>query len=188
MKKVLTQEELFEILAYSPTTGLFTRKVSLASNKFKAGTIAGYTKKDGYSYITINRNVYPVHRLAWLYTYGEFPSEQIDHVDGNPLNNRLMNLRECNQKDNMCNRAMTSRNVSGTTGVYLQKSGKYEYWVAQWQIGIGKIDRKLFSVKILGFEKAKTSATAYREKKLKQLILGGGTYTYRHGLSKEELC
>jgi hypothetical protein len=76
----------------------------------ETGSITGIKKpikirlgKDGY-YITsiLNRN-FRLHQLAWFLTYGRW-AEHIDHIDGNTQNNKISNLRECNYRENSCNR------------------------------------------------------------------------------------
>lgn len=63
--------------------------------------------------------------LAWIIT--GITKEQIDagyvvdHIDGNPYNNRKNNLRICKQSDNTLNRSFMSNNTSGFTGVSYRK-------------------------------------------------------------------
>ena len=62
--------------------------------------------------------------MVFLYTEGKFPSEQVDHIDGNGLNNRRDNLREVSHKENMKNRPMQSNNTSGHIGVIWHKAAQ----------------------------------------------------------------
>lgn len=113
---ILTQAELKSQLHYEPESGIFTR---LVSNHYmwKIGDVAGYKRKDGYISIRINKKLYLAHRLAWLYVYGEFPKVGIDHIDGNPSNNSIQNLRNANQSQNCCNARLRTDNTSGHKGV-----------------------------------------------------------------------
>ena len=85
----------------------------------RAGSIAGTTRKDGYCRINIDGRLYYAHRIVWKMHYGEEPPKYIDHVDGDPSNNRPDNLREATQSQNQVNAKKNMRsNTSGLRGVY----------------------------------------------------------------------
>lgn len=113
---ILTQEELKKRLSYDKETGLFRWRGGVV-RRLKNNEIAGRIGERGYIQIGINKKLYLSHRLAWLYVYGEFPSNLIDHIDGNPSNNRIENLRECTDGENQLNRKINSNNKSGHKGV-----------------------------------------------------------------------
>ena len=127
-KADLTAERLREILHYDPDTGVFTWLNNNAGRGrvIKAGEPAGTS--GGHKYVRIGffgyRNY--AHRLAWLYVYGEFPKHNIDHVNGNGLDNRIANLRNATQGENTQNASIRSDNKSGFTGVHFHaKTGKW---------------------------------------------------------------
>lgn len=124
----LTAEQLREILHYDPDTGVFTRRVSTARN-VKAGDVAGYSNGDGYRYISVQNRLYKAHRLAWLYHYGNWPKDQIDHINRNRSDNRISNLRDVTNKQNHQNRSKSSNNTSGHPGVSWHK--QKSKWVAR---------------------------------------------------------
>jgi hypothetical protein len=71
---------------------------------------------DKYNYVCFNRKYYGLHRLIFLYHYGFIP-KFIDHIDRDPLNNRIENLRECTGAQNQGNRTINKNNKSGYKGV-----------------------------------------------------------------------
>jgi hypothetical protein len=125
---ILTQAELKRQLHYNPDSGIFTRLVSNA-NSVKVGDITGCKTNYGYIVIRINNKLYRAHRLVWLYIYGEFPENGIDHINGVKDDNRLSNLREASQKQNLLNVGIRSNNKSGYKGVCFDKPSNK--WKAQ---------------------------------------------------------
>ena len=124
----LTAEKLRELLHYDPETGIFTRKVR-TSPRVKAGDVAGSQGGGGYLNIMVGSRLHKAHRLAWLYVYGEWPKDKLDHINRNKTDNRISNLRDVSHKQNMQNASKRSDNTSGHPGVYLVK--RKSKWQAQ---------------------------------------------------------
>ena len=124
----LTAEHLRSILHYSPETGIFTRKVRTA-HRVKVGDVAGCSNGDGYLRIKVQRRKHLAHRLAWLHTYGEWPNDQIDHINRIRTDNRISNLRDVSNKQNLQNAGKYSHNTSGHPGVSWHK--RDSKWQAQ---------------------------------------------------------
>jgi len=120
---MLTQEFIKEILNYDADTGIFTRKIRTA-NCVKIGDIAGTKDTKGYIQIRIKKVKYSAHRMAWLYVYGYLPTLQIDHINCIKDDNRIANLREATQSQNMVNRNLLNKNTSGIVGVNWHKKSK----------------------------------------------------------------
>ncbi len=93
---MITQEILKQHLSYDKSSGIFTR--------LKNGKIAGTIKTNGYRGIYVHDKIYFAHRLAWLYIHGEFPQDQIDHINRNRDDNKLNNLRVVTNSANACNK------------------------------------------------------------------------------------
>lgn len=127
---MLTQARLKELLYYDPETGIFYRKTKLSKIN-DIGSVAGSTekKKKNYYRIHVEQRRYQSHILAWLYVYGVYPKGNIDHIDGNGLNNKISNLREATCTQNSCNKRRSIANKSGAKGVSWHKQAKR--WVAQ---------------------------------------------------------
>src|ERR1700738_4035243 len=98
----LTAEHLRELLNYDPDTGEFRRRASRGGEA--AGTLAGCPRRPGgYRIICVDRVIFLAHRLAWLHSYGVWPTKDIDHIDGDKTNNRIANLREATPAQNVMN-------------------------------------------------------------------------------------
>jgi hypothetical protein len=115
MMTKLNASRLREVLSYDPETGAFTWLVSTARHR-RIGDVAGCVK-DGYRQIGIDGRRYRAHRLAWLWMTGEWPSAEIDHINGDPADNRIANLRPATSSQNKANARKRSRNTSGWKGV-----------------------------------------------------------------------
>ena len=141
----LTAKLLQELLEYDPDTGVFTWKKRAVKhfqnerhaniwNAKHAGKRAGWiavrrTRNTDYRVIEILGRNYPAHRLAWLSIHGVWPPGEIDHRDGNGLNNQLANLRVATRAENARNMGTRKNNTSGLKGVHWDKAR--EKWLAQ---------------------------------------------------------
>ena len=115
----LDSTRLRELLQYDPSTGIFTWKINRCV--VKVGDVAGCVNKaSGYYRLRLDGKCYSGHRIAWLYVHGEFPVDQIDHINRIKHDNRISNLRQATQLQN-------SQNLSNSTGI--AKIGKS--WIAK---------------------------------------------------------
>lgn len=119
---MITQTELKEQLDYNPETGTFTWKVSKSGRKL--GGIIGTKNNLGYLITRFNYKIYSLHRLAWLYIYGEMPDDMVDHINGIKDDNRIENLRVVTNRENQTN---TYKNRKGRlVGAHFHKrAGKW---------------------------------------------------------------
>jgi len=125
----ITLEYINEYLIYDALTGnLYQRK---KRPKIQVGALAGGITKKGYRYIQLNGKKYPSHHIVWFLETGNFPQKQIDHIDGNKLNNNFLNLRQVTNKQNTENRGAQKNNKLGRKGVSFNK--KLKKYVAQIQ-------------------------------------------------------
>jgi len=138
MTDSLTPETLKKILSYNPNTGVLTWKPRDSSffkarkesseysakkwNACWAGKPALASKNNqGYKIGAIFHKRYRAHRVIWAMVFGEWPSGEIDHINGNPSDNRIKNLRVVTAKENSKNLKKSIKNTSGTMGVYWYK-------------------------------------------------------------------
>jgi hypothetical protein len=130
----MTQNELKRLLAYDPDTGIFRWRI--ARGRAVVGGIAGAKNGKGYWTIKIEWIKYQAHRLAWLYMTGEWPVDQIDHINMDRADNTWSNLRAATNAQNQAN-SLKKSNTSGLRGVHWAQKDKK--WIAQIQRDYRKV-------------------------------------------------
>jgi len=145
----LTAEFIRSILDYDLETGVFRWKsrpeCSDIRNSLWTVRVAG-TKVRGYIQIAIyvegrTISIY-AHRLAWLYVYGIWPTQHVDHINGEKTHNAIANLREATISENARNRPKRKDNKSGFTGVMFRASRKK--WEGRIMVRGKNVWRRLF--------------------------------------------
>ena len=122
-EQVLTARLVHELLVYDPKTGVFWWREK--RGRVNAGDIAGTSNHDGV-WIRINGRRYAAGRLAVLWMTGKFPSDEINHRDGDNTNNRWANLRSIDRSQKLYNRGKQQNNSVGLKGVTYHKGrGKF---------------------------------------------------------------
>lgn len=112
---MLTADRLRQLLDYDPDTGVFRWRVGKAN--VAAGSRAGCARPDGYRGIRIDGRRHHEHRLAFLHVTGAMPPEDVDHINGDPGDNRWINLRPASRSQNLANSRLRRDNKSGIRGV-----------------------------------------------------------------------
>lgn len=104
-----------------------------------------FTSNDGYGYRhgRIFGRPYKAHRVLWLLANGEWPLEDIDHINGSPSDNRIDNLRSISHAENLKNLRTPRTNTSGVIGVSWSK--RYRRWHAYIKVSGRKISVGSFS-------------------------------------------
>lgn len=137
ISRSLNQKIVKDLLFYLPMKGIFiwrerpiiycdSKGSQSAWNKKFAGKLAGDLGAR-YWRIRVFGRAYQAHRLAWIYVYGAWPKNEIDHINRINLDNRIENLRDVTRKENLdnrapyCQRRLNSSNKSGCTGVSWDK-------------------------------------------------------------------
>jgi len=113
----INQARLHYLFDYDQQSGHLIWRVK-PGRKILIGDNAGHKTYQGYIAIRVDGKLYLAHRLVWLFMYGKWPLNEIDHADGNGKNNRLENLREATSSENKENNVVRKDNRLGITGVY----------------------------------------------------------------------
>ena len=131
LNNTISANDLRRMLHYAPDTGVFTwlqrTECPRSWNTKYAGRQAGTPTTQGvkrYIKISIGARPYKAHRLAWLYMTGEWPTTEIDHKDGDGLNNCFANIRLAVRSLNNANR-VTDKRPGLYRGVYYTPEGGY---------------------------------------------------------------
>jgi HNH endonuclease/AP2 domain len=121
-----TADRVLRDLDYGRDSGEFRWRVT--DGRKIAGAIAGHVRANGYRVVGIDGEAHYAHRLVWLVEHGEW-ARNVDHIDGDPLNNRITNLRACSHSQNLKNMRMHRDNSSGYKGVTWNKA--HQRWHAR---------------------------------------------------------
>ena len=128
-EKIITLEQAEREVTYDPETGIFTR--------ISTDRVAGSLDSCGHRQIRICGRLTMAHRLAWLFIKGEWPSERLDHEDGNPDHNWWSNLRLATPAQNTCNSRLRPDNKCGLKGASFHKgTRKWQATVAGKYLGL----------------------------------------------------
>jgi hypothetical protein len=137
------------VLQYCPETGVFAwnyrKDKGWNWNRQWAGKIAGCLDGKGHWRIRINARHYAAHRIAWFLQTGQWPPNEIDHINNVKTDNRFCNLRLATRSQNATNMRPSSSNTSGFRGVVFDKSRNK--WSARLTVNgktrnIGRFDTK----------------------------------------------
>ena len=122
-RKGVTQSRLAELFDYKD--GVLFRKVTRGNSK--AGTPIKTVTTRGYYKVLVDGYRYFVHQVVWVLMTGNWPDNQIDHINGIKQDNRIENLRVCNTSTNCHNQRGPRKNNSlGLQGVHqIKKTGRY---------------------------------------------------------------
>lgn len=139
-------EFLRERFDYNPETGdlIFRSRppingVNVKFNNAWAGKVAGCRMNVGYRFVRVGSQAMLAHRVAWAIHHGAWPVAEIDHKDGDKLNNRIDNLREATRSQNNINRP--GRALSGYKGVARRgKRWKAVIQVNRHEVHLGTFD------------------------------------------------
>lgn len=166
---MLTQNKIKDWLLYDKDTGLFfwKRVHPGIPTGGRAGSVNNVT---GYLSIRIGGHNYYCHRLAWLYEFGYFPENGLDHINNSRSDNRITNLREVSHSCNMKNTGMLRNNKTGVKGVRWHsrdsvwraeiQNNKHTYFLGQSKEFHEAVFLRLAAEQCLGWEDCREKSSA----------------------------
>ena len=166
---MITAKDVEDVLIYSPETGVFIWKEKNANDmpdlrlrnawntKF-AGKVAGRSSGGGYIQLLVKGKYCYAHRVAWLLMTGSWPEKYIDHINRRKTDNRLLNLREATQAENLRNTKMHSDNMSGVKGVSWYPRDKL------WRARLSKDGKQVYLKYFKNIEDAERAVISERKK------------------------
>jgi len=156
----MNQEQLKAEFHYDPVTGVFRRRFAKPFSNRRPWSVAGSVATKGYLQISVGNKLFMAHRLAWMYVYGDWPKQQIDHINGRKDDNRIDNLRDVSGSINMLNQ--TKPRGKKLLGVTWHESRK------KWQARL-KINRESKSLGM--FETQEEAHQAYMTAKIEAGVM-----------------
>ncbi len=164
--------DVFQLDAASPS-GLSWK---ITGNNKVTGKPVGWLTDLNYWKCEYKCKAILVHRIIYYLNTGQLDETKvIDHIDGNPQNNCIENLREISYAENSRNKKMARNNRTGITGIHENHD-----LVVTWSEN-GRTMSKKFSAIKLGYDKALGLALKFREEKLTELNQQLYNYSGRHG-------
>ena len=141
----ITYERVREVLRYDNGKLIWEKPLSKCVKK---GSVAGHINSYGYRMIGIDYGLYRAHRLIWLYHYGYFPENGLDHKNRDKSDNRLGNLRESSNACNIRNCPTYKNNKAGVKGLWFNKARK------TWDVRICLSGKNYYLGKLKDFDEA----------------------------------
>lgn len=157
----ISYELAHKMFRYDPVEGILIRKITVSSRALAGYKIRG-TNVDGYVTVRFEDKLQYAHRIIWLMHYREWPTMDIDHLNGNPGDNRLENLRHVSRSDNLLNKYVAS-------GVYWAKRDKV--WVASMQVNGLKFHIGQHKLKIVAEAMYRQAKQAYAPRQQLAVIM-----------------
>lgn len=168
------QEEDYCKIILTKTTDPEFYKEILIDTEFRQQLIEELLSVDKKDYVKVRGKTY-LHHIIMGFTFTSFEDGVIDHINGNPLDNRKHNLRKLSHSDNSSHRTKNSRSNTGVVGVARRTNGQYEYFRATVSDRVTAVESKAksqtkryskqFNINKLGEKEAMVQAKAWLQQK-----------------------
>lgn len=167
----MDQATLKNLLDYNPETGVFTWRVSRPP-RGRPGQQAGHDNGNGYVRLSVLGKKYYAHRLAFVWMLNEFPNN-VDHINGNPIDNRWCNLRNVSQSVNMAN-TVHGKGVSFRYGKWHARYSSKELgsFESREEAEACYLKEKARAAGLIPFRTQKGNLTKVKQKHVKRTYLG----------------
>lgn len=154
---VVSATLMAELFTFDPLTGVVTRRVARGGRS--VGVPVGRKGSDGYLRVGVNKRTTLVHRIAWCLHHGRWPVGVVDHINGVVGDNRIENLREVTQQQNLLNQHALRPSKLGIAGASAMSNGRFR---ARLNLTVnGK--RRLIHLGV--FDSAQEAGRAYQKAK-----------------------
>lgn len=153
-KNIPTKDYLNNIFYYE--NGNLYWKVKKGANALE-GKKAGSYSNTGYFNVVVNNVKYRLHRVIFMWHYGFLPKE-VDHINGDKLDNRIENLRAATKSQNLRNMKIKKTNTSGYKNVSWRKD------INKWEVHLMAFGKNKFIGYFKDLELAGLVAQMAREK------------------------
>lgn len=185
-----TFELINSLLRYEPETGkLFWKKrppqlFSKTGNQGQEGACRAWntkwagkecftwTNENGYKTARFMDAGFKAHRVIWMLCNKEWPKGDVDHINGNKVDNRISNLRVVSREQNNRNAYKPKNNTSGVVGVSWREN------IQKWRARVYQNNKEID----LGSYDTFEEAVAVRQAAAQRL-----GHTARHGEERKEL-
>lgn len=172
MQLGISQEFIQHLFSYNKDTGILSWKIPTGTRVNKGDPATTITNKNGYCSVKIFKKRYSIHRLIWLYVYGYFPENELDHINRIKTDNRIENLREVSRQCNMRNVGKRVNNISNVVGVsFISKKfvwyanimiNKKTYSLGYHNDYYEAVCHRLAAEQCLNWHKCDSNSTAYK--------------------------